>query len=53
MRRDKDYHKYTDFDKEPGGLRKLDYIVQALEKHFSGKEKSAIKIHCHGICRLT
>lgn len=44
MQKSKPYHQYTDYDKEPGGLRKLDFIVQTLEKHFSGRLKSEIKI---------
>lgn len=44
MKKSKPYHQYTDFDKEPGGLRKLDFVVQALERHFSGRPKSEIKI---------
>jgi 2-polyprenyl-3-methyl-5-hydroxy-6-metoxy-1,4-benzoquinol methylase len=44
MQKSKLYHQYTDFDKEPGGLRKLDFIVKTLECHFCGKQKSEIKI---------
>ncbi|MEW6407311.1 MAG: methyltransferase domain-containing protein [Patescibacteria group bacterium] len=44
MQKSKPYHQYTDYDKEPGGLRKLDFIVDVLERNFAGRPKSEIKI---------
>jgi ubiquinone biosynthesis O-methyltransferase len=34
------YHAYTDYDKEPGGLRKLDFIVREIERHKKDKLKT-------------
>lgn len=44
MLKSKPYHQYTDYDKEPGGLRKLDFIVEVLEDNFYSRPKSEIKI---------
>lgn len=35
MIRNKDYHEYTDYDLEPGGLRKLDYLVAKIQQSFN------------------
>ncbi|PIS42751.1 MAG: hypothetical protein COT24_02015 [Candidatus Kerfeldbacteria bacterium CG08_land_8_20_14_0_20_40_16] len=43
MIRSKDYHEYTDYDLEPGGLRKLDYIVERVRK-FLKESPTKIKI---------
>lgn len=34
MLRDKDYHQYSNYDLEPGGLRKLDFIVSKIKTAF-------------------
>ncbi|PIY95963.1 MAG: hypothetical protein COY66_05505 [Candidatus Kerfeldbacteria bacterium CG_4_10_14_0_8_um_filter_42_10] len=39
MIRSKDYHQYTNYDYEPGGLRKLDYIVEVIRKSFGNNPK--------------
>lgn len=44
MQKSRSYHQYTDYDKEPGGLRKLDFIVETLERNFQSRPKSEIKI---------
>jgi len=44
MYKSKFYHRYTEYDKEPGGLRKLDFIICEINKYFKGKDKSKIKI---------
>ncbi len=38
------YRQYTDFDKEPGGLLRLDNIIDALQKHFEIRDSSKSKI---------
>lgn len=43
MYKSKSYHQYTNYDKEPGGLRKLNFIVYGINKYFK-KNKSQIKI---------
>lgn len=43
MQKSKFYHQHTDYDKEPGGLRKLDFIVCGIKKYLKKKE-SQIKI---------
>ena len=44
MNKTKSYHEHSDYDKEPAGLRKLDFIVEAIDKYIKNKEKSEIKI---------
>ncbi|MBU1178627.1 methyltransferase domain-containing protein [Patescibacteria group bacterium] len=40
----KEYYKHTNYQLEPAGRRKLDFIVQVLAKHFASKDPSAIKV---------
>jgi len=44
MHKTKPYHQYTDYDKEPAGLRKLDFVVHFLEKYFAERDKTMIKV---------
>lgn len=36
----KPYHEYTDFAFEPGGLRKLDFVVEKIQNTFSGNPQA-------------
>lgn len=44
MQKSKFYHQFTDYDKEPGGLRKLDFIVETLRRYFGNRPTSTIRI---------
>ena len=44
MKKTKNYHQYTDYDQEPGGLRKLDFIVGFLQDKFAGHNNDKINI---------
>lgn len=51
MIRTKPYHHYSDYDLEPGGLRKLDFIVEKIEKSFAQNHNqiSILDVGCgHG-----
>lgn len=40
----RDYHSFTDLDKEPGGLRRLDLIVGALENQRRTTENERLRV---------
>jgi SAM-dependent methyltransferase len=44
MLKNKPYHQHTDYHKEPAGLRKLDFIVEQVEKRTEFQNKKEISI---------
>jgi len=41
---DTSYHRYTELDKEPGGLRRLDLIADAIESHWQSSRARPARI---------
>lgn len=33
MKKTKGYHAYTEYDREPAGLKRLDFVVESIERH--------------------
>ena len=44
MRLDTSYHRYTELDKEPGGLRRLDLIANAIESYQRTTDKRSPRV---------
>lgn len=44
MRQNKSYYQYTDYQKEPGGLKKLDFIIKNIEEYQGTRKNKEIKI---------
>lgn len=44
MQADTSYHRYTELDKEPGGLRRLDLIADAIESHRRSTGKKSPRV---------
>jgi cyclopropane fatty-acyl-phospholipid synthase-like methyltransferase len=44
MTKQKNYYKYTDYHKEPAGLRKLDFMVEQIERRSEFQDKKSVKI---------
>jgi len=44
MKEEKEYYKYTEYNKEPSGLRKLDFIVNEIERRTEKINNKEIKI---------
>ncbi len=44
MLKQKTYYKHTNYQKEPAGLRKLDFIVEQIERRAEFQDKKSIKI---------
>jgi len=42
----KAYYKFTDYQLEPGGLKKLDFIIDFIQKNFSAGELNILDIGC-------
>ena len=44
MQADTSYHRYTELDKEPGGLRRLDLIAEAIESYRECTSKQSARV---------
>lgn len=44
----KNYYKYTDYHLEPAGIRRLDLIVENINKHFQNYNKDEVNILDYG-----
>lgn len=45
---EKNYYQYTDYHLEPAGTRRLDLIIENINKHFKSTDKADIKILDYG-----